>query len=544
MEKNKIYRAEIVGYSSDGASIARIRDMVVFVPGGTVGDQCDIRIVKITKTYAFGKIEKIILPSKNRIEPECPHAAKCGGCCYWHLTYQEELRAKRQKVFDAMQRIGGAQLEPEDICGSDRIYHYRNKAQYPVGRNEDGIITGFYRTHSHDIIPIDHCLIQTTLADDLARCVRKWMTAYHVAPYHESTRNGLIRHIYVRTGFATGQVLLCLVTKSAKLPAIDMLVDAARKVVPGLCGVVLNINKKAGNAILGDQYITIWGQDTLEDVLCGNRFRISPAAFYQVNRAQAERLYETALEYAALDKTQTVLELYCGAGTITLALARTAKSVIGAEITPQAVTNARENAELNQITNAKFICADAGQAAMMLAGEGTRPDVIVVDPPRKGIDAVSIEAIGTMQPKRVVYVSCDPATLARDVKLLSEKGYQVKKYKIFDLFPRTAHVETVCLLSKLRTDHHIEVELNLDEMDLTAAENKATYDEIKAFVLEHSGLKVSSLYISQVKRKLGLEVGANYNLSKSEDSKQPQCPPDKETAIRGALEHFKMIAVY
>lgn len=454
MEKNKMYRAEIIGYSGDGSSIARIRDMVVFVPGGAVGDQCDIRIVKIAKNYAFGRIERIIISSKHRIEPECPYAAKCGGCCYWHLDYEEELRAKSKKVQDALQRIGGVKMAPEAVCGSDQLYHYRNKAQYPVGRNDDEIITGFYRARSHDIIPIESCLIQTELADELARCVRDWMETYHVAPYNETTHNGLIRHIYVRTGFATGQVLLCIVTKSAKIPAAGALIAAARKTVPGLCGIVLNVNKKPGNKILGDRYITLWGNNTLEDILCGNRFQLSPAAFYQVNRVQAERLYEAALAYADLDHTKTALDLYCGAGTITLALARDAKAVIGAEIIPQAVENARHNAILNHISNVEFICADAGHAAMQLASQGTHPDVIVVDPPRKGLDQATIDAIGQMIPQRVVYVSCDPATLARDVKLLREKGYQLKKYKVYDLFPRTSHVETVCLLSKLKATPH------------------------------------------------------------------------------------------
>lgn len=448
MEKNKIYRAEIIGYSGDGSSIARIRDMVVFVPGGAVGDQCDIRIVKIAKNYAFGRIERIIISSKHRIEPECPHATKCGGCCYWHLDYEEELRAKSKKVQDALQRIGGVKMEPEVVCGSDQIYHYRNKAQYPVGRNDNGIITGFYRARSHDIIPMEHCLIQTELADELARCVRNWMETYNVAPYNETTHNGLIRHIYVRTGFATGQVLLCLITKSAKIPAAGALIAATRKTVPGLCGIVLNVNKKTGNTILGDKYITLWGNNTLEDILCGNRFQISPAAFYQVNRAQAERLYESVLEYANLDQTKTALDLYCGAGTITLALARDAKAVIGTEIIPQAVENARENAVRNHIDNVEFICADAGQTAMLLASQDMHPDVIVVDPPRKGIDQSTINAIGQMTPQRVVYVSCDPATLARDIKLLGEQGYQLKKYKVYDLFPRTFHVETVALLTK------------------------------------------------------------------------------------------------
>lgn len=448
MEKNAIYRAEILDYTSDGSSIARIHDRVVFVPGGAVGDHCDIRILKIAKNHAFGRIESIFIPSQHRVEPECPQAAKCGGCCYWHITYPEELRAKKKKVSDAMHRIGGIALEPEGIRGSDLLYHYRNKAQYPVGRNDSGIVTGFYRVRSHDIIPTEHCLIQTEQADQLAACVRNWMQRFHIAPYHEQTRNGLLRHIYVRTGFATGQVQLCLISKSAKLPHTEELIQEARQLVPGLCSVILNVNSKPGNAILGDKYITLWGNDWLEDVLCGNRFRISPASFYQVNRAQAEQLYKCALEYAQLDETQTALDLYCGAGTITLALARHAKSVIGTEIIPQAVHNARENAKLNEIDNAEFFCGDSGQTAQMLAHRGLTPDVICVDPPRKGLDDITIDAVVKMMPQRIVYVSCDPATLARDVKKFSALGYTVKKYRVYDLFPRTSHVETVILMSR------------------------------------------------------------------------------------------------
>ena len=448
MEKNAVYRAEIVDYTSDGSSIARIHDMVIFVPGGAVGDHCDIRIVKVAKNHAYGRIERVFIPSQHRIEPECPQAAKCGGCCYWHITYEEELRAKKKKVQDAIRRIGGVDMEPEGICGSDRIYHYRNKAQYPVGRNDSGIVTGFYRVRSHDIIPTEHCLIQAEQADALAACVRDWMTRCRIAPYNEKTQNGLIRHIYVRTAFATGQVQLCLISKSDKLPHTDELIEEAHRLVPGLCSVVININSKPGNTILGNTYRTIWGTDYLEDVLCGNRFHISPPSFYQVNRAQAERLYECALEYAELDQTKTALDLYCGVGTITLALARQAKSVIGAEIIAQAVRNAQENAELNEIDNAEFFCGDSGQTAQMLAHRGLTPDVICVDPPRKGLDDVTINAIVTMAPPRVVYVSCDPATLARDIKKFSEQGYQLKKYRVFDLFSRTHHVETVVLLSR------------------------------------------------------------------------------------------------
>ena len=445
-------------------------------------------------------------------------------------------------------------MEPEAVCGSDSIYHYRNKAQYPVGIKDDEIITGFYRARSHDIIPMEHCLIQTELADNLAKCVRDWMTEYHVAPYNENTRSGFMRHIYVRSGFATGQVLLCIVTKSAKLPAVGELIQAARQTVPGLCGIVLNINKKNGNAILGDRYITLWGNDTLEDVLCGNRFQLSPAAFYQVNRAQAEKLYEAALQYAELDQTKTALDLYCGAGTITLALAHSAKEVIGAEIVPQAVENAKQNAKLNYITNARFICADAGQAATHLAEEGIRPDVIVVDPPRKGIDQATIDAIGAMAPERVVYVSCDPATLARDVKLLGEQGYQLKRYKVFDLFPRTFHVETVVLLSHKKADSYIHIDVEFGEgegkipVDSIAKraeaykpKEKVTYKMIKEYIEAKYGFKVHTAYIAEVKRNLGLPMYDAPNAV--EELKQPRKhpTPEKVEAIKDALRYFAVI---
>ncbi|MGI6014615.1 MAG: 23S rRNA (uracil(1939)-C(5))-methyltransferase RlmD, partial [Oscillospiraceae bacterium] len=352
---------------------------------------------------------------------------------------------------------------------------------------------------------------------------------------------GLIRHIYVRTGAVSGEAHLCLITARPKLPAKDDLIARLTAAVPCLTGIVQNINKRTDNVILGDRTVTLWGESELQDVLCGNVFRLSPHAFYQVNHAQTERLYACTLDFAALTGKETVIDLYCGAGTITLALAGKAARVIGVEIVPEAIDNARENAERNNIQNVEFICADAGQTAMMLADRGEHPDVLTVDPPRKGLSLEAIESVVKMQPERVVYVSCDPATLARDCKLFAERGYHITKAHAYDLFPRTHHVETVVLLSKLNTKQHIEVELNLDELDLTAAESKATYDEIKAYVLEKYGLKVSSLYISQVKRKCGLEVGQSYNLSKKEDAKVPQCPPEKEAAIMEALRHFQMI---
>lgn len=446
--KNKIYRAELVDYTADGSAVARIGGMAVFVPGGAMGDQCDIRIVKINRHVAFGIIEKLIVQSKFRIEPICSYAGQCGGCCWQHLDYKEELRAKKKKVEDALRRIGGLELTAERVVGAPLTMHYRNKAQYPVGWNENGAVTGFYRARSHDIIPIEHCNIQSEKADLAAALVRRWMNENHIPAYEEATGKGVVRHVYVRVGDESGQTHICIVAASNRLPAQDALIHLLTEQIPSLVGLVLNVNRKPGNAILGNKTITLWGEATLEDKLYGNVFRLSPESFYQVNHAQAERLYEGALEYATLDGTQTVVELYCGAGTITLAMARHAAQVIGVEVVPEAVENARENAACNGLQNVQFICADAGQAAGLLAQEGVRPDVIVVDPPRKGLDGAAIEAIGFLKPEKVIYVSCDPATLARDLKLLQEQGFQAKRCSVYDLFPRTAHVETVILMTR------------------------------------------------------------------------------------------------
>ena len=390
------------------------------------------------------------------------------------------------------------------------------------------------------MIPAADCRLQSPQAGAAARAVEGYLADLDVPAYDEGTGRGLLRHIYVRTN-AAGQALVCLVVNGKSLPREEELVRRIRAACPETVGIVLNTNTRDTNVVLGDTYRTLWGEDALEDTLCGLTFRLSIPAFYQVNRAQAERLYGKAAELAGLTGRETVLDLYCGAGTITLCLAKHAQRVIGGEIVPEAIDNARENARRNGVANAEFFCGDAGEIAAHLASEDLRPDVVVVDPPRKGLGEEVIAAVAGMAPERVVYVSCDPATLARDVKRFSALGYAAARAVAVDMFPRTRHVETVVLLSKLNTKQHIEVELNLDELDLTAAESKATYDEIKAYVLEKHGLKVSSLYISQVKRKCGLDVGQNYNLSKKEDAKVPQCPPDKEAAIMEALKHFHMV---
>lgn len=542
IQKNKIYRAEIVDYTAEGSGVARIEGMAVFVPNTAVGDQCDIRIVKVNKRMAFGRLDRVIIPSRDRIESACPVAGKCGGCCFQHISYEAELRAKFKKVDDALSHLGGTPGILDGITGADETTHYRNKAQYPVGQDAHGTYTGFYRPHSHDIVKTDRCLIQSERADRLAAAVCAWMDAHNVTAYDEKTGKGLIRHIYVRTGAVSGETHLCLIATRSKLPAADDLIERLTKAELSLVGIVVNINKRSDNVILGQHTVTLWGEPVLQDSLCGNVFQLSPHAFYQVNHAQTEKLYARALELADLHGGETVVDLYCGAGTITLALAAKAGKVIGVEIVPEAIENAKENAARNGVENVSFICADAGQAAMMLAERGERPDVLTVDPPRKGLDEQAVEAIARMQPPKVVYVSCDPATLARDLKRFAEYGYYAQTARAFDLFPRTKHVETVVLLSKGEIDSKkVRVEFSLEDMDMSGFQKGATYEQIKAYVLEHSGLKVSSLYISQIKRKCGLEVGQNYNLSKKEDAKVPQCPPEKESAIREALKFYNLI---
>ena len=542
IQKNKIYRAEIVDYTAEGSGVARIEGMAVFVPNTAIGDQCDIRIVKVNKRMAFGRLDRVIIPSRDRIESACPVAGKCGGCCFQHISYEAELRAKFKKVDDALSHLGGTPGILDGITGADETTHYRNKAQYPVGQDAHGTYTGFYRPHSHDIVKTDRCLIQSERADRLAAAVCAWMDAHNVTAYDEKTGKGLLRHIYVRTGAVSVETHLCLIATRSKLPAADDLIERLTKAEPSLVGIVVNINKRSDNVILGQHTVTLWGEPVLQDSLCGNVFQLSPHAFYQVNHAQTEKLYARALELADLHGGETVVDLYCGAGTITLALAAKAGKVIGVEIVPEAIENAKENAARNGVENVSFICADAGQAAMMLAERGERPDVLTVDPPRKGLDEQAVEAIARMQPPKVVYVSCDPATLARDLKRFAEYGYYAQTARAFDLFPRTKHVETVVLLSKGKVDSKkIRVEFSLEDMDMSEFQDGATYPQIKEYVLEHSGLKVSNLYISQIKRKCGIEVGKNYNLPKSEDSRQPMCPPEKEKAIREAFKYFGMI---
>ncbi len=538
LEKGSIYTAVIDGYSSEGLGIARVNGAVVFVPHAVRGEEIDLRITKVMKTSCAGEIVKIHDPSPERMEPECPYAGKCGGCAYRHLTYPEELWAKRQRVQDALTRIGGLELTVEEILGAKNPEHYRNKSQYPVGA--DGSI-GFFQARTHKVVPIRRCLIQTEAADRTAQAVGEWMRRYKISAYDETTGKGLVRHVCVRVN-RKGESLCCVVVNGNKVPREPELAAYVTAAVPHTVGVLLNSNTRRGNVVLGDKYRTLFGRNYLMDTLCGLEFKLSMPSFYQVNRDQAEVLYGKALEFAGLTGNETVLDLYCGIGTITLCLAKAAKRVIGAEIVPPAIRDAKENALRNHIENAEFFCGDAADIAAKLESDGLRPDVVTVDPPRKGLAPEVIASVAAMGPEKVVYVSCDPATLGRDVKIFREFGYEAKRAAAVDMFPGTAHVETVVLLSKGKVDSKkIRVEFSLEDMDMSEFQDGATYTQIKDYVLEHSGLKVSNLYISQIKRKCGIEVGKNYNLPKSEDSRQPQCPPEKEKAIREAFKYFGMI---
>ena len=537
LAKNQEHIVTIEGYGEGGMGVARIDGRVVFVHGALRGEKCRVLILKTLKSVAFAKVLEVVEPSCTRVTPDCPYFPRCGGCTYRHMSYEEELRLKRLRVQDNLARIGGSGVTVEEILGAADTLRYRNKAQYPVSK--DGKV-GFYRARTHEVIECEQCLLVKSEADAAAEALREYMRRCRVAGYDEKTGRGLVRHLYVRSN-AAGESLVCVLVNGNELPQEETLVALLRGACPKCRGIVLGTNTKKGNVILGDCYRTLWGEDRLEDTLCGKRFRLSVPSFYQVNRAQAERLYAKAIEFADLTGQETVLDLYCGAGTITLALSDHAKRVLGAEIVPEAIDDARENAVRNGVKNVEFFCGDASDVAKKLAQEHLRPDVITVDPPRKGLAADVVESIAAMQPERVVYVSCDSATMARDVKRFAELGYTVTRAAAVDMFPRADHVETACLLSKLQSKEHIEIEVKMDELDLTAAESKATYEEIKAYVLEHTGLKVSHLYIAQVKQKHGIIERENYNKSKSEDTRQPQCPPEKEKAITEALRHFGMI---
>ena len=541
--KNDLVTLEIEDCGIDGEGIGKADGFTVFVKDAVIGDTVTAKIIKAKKNYGYGRLMEVLKPSPYRVEPKCEFARQCGGCQLQALSYDQQLVFKTNKVKGHLERIGGfTDIPMEPIIGMDELFHYRNKAQFPVGRNKEGkIVTGFYAGRTHNIIENRDCALGVAENKEVLDRVIAHMEKYGIEPYNEATGKGLVRHVLIRYGYFTKEVMVCLILNGNKLPKEEQLVKSLCE-IPGMTSITINVNKKRSNVILGEEIRLLWGQEYITDRIGDISYQISPLSFYQVNPMQTQKLYAKALEYADLHGEETVWDLYCGIGTISLFLAQKAKFVRGVEIVPAAIENAKENAKLNGLENTEFF---VGKAEEVLPREykknGVYADVVVVDPPRKGCDETLLETMVEMNPERIVYVSCDSATLARDLKYLCERGYELRKVCPVDQFGMTVHVETVVLLSQQKPDDTIEIDLDLDELDATSAETKATYQEIKDYVLKEFGLKVSSLYISQVKRKCGIEVGENYNLPKSENARVPQCPKEKEDAIKAALKYFAMI---
>ena len=547
LQKNQILTLRIERLSSDGSGVAHSPDgETVFVPGAAPGDEADVRIVKDCKRYAFGILDHLRTLSPDRIPVDCAVAGPCGGCSLRHLDYTAELRAKQENVTDAFRRIGGLDVPVLDICPSPEVDRYRNKVQFPVGLDKNGNpCIGFYAGRTHRIVPCPDCKLQPGVLNDIGNALCRFFAENGIQPYNEETGRGLVRHIFLRRGAHSGQIMVCLVCTRPNLPHADALCTRLREQFADIATILLNVNSKNTNVILGTETHTLYGPGYIEDTLCGVPVQLGPLSFYQVNTLAAERLYGIAAQYAQLTPDDLLLDLYCGMGTIGLSMVDHCRELVGVEIVPEAIESAKANAaRMGDAVAAKsrFFCADAGQAATRLAAEGLHPDVVMLDPPRKGCDEATLSAVVRMAPRRVVYVSCNPATAARDAAWLEQNGYHAEKVQPVDLFPRTKHCECVIALSKGEIDSKkIRVEFSLEGMDTSGLQKGATYPEIKARVLEQTGLKVSSLYISQVKQKCGLEVRENHHKAKSENTKRPQCPPEKEAAIRDALKYFKMI---
>lgn len=560
MQKNELVKVKIEDIGVGGEGIGKVDGYTLFIKDTIIGDVVEAKVMKAKKNYGYARLMNVLTPSEDRVEKVvCPMARKCGGCQIQEMKYPAQLAFKESKVRGNLERIGEVPGELLDqimhpVVGMDeegmQPFRYRNKAQFPIGTDKDGRVTaGFYAGRTHSIIGNTDCVLGVEVNEEILNCILDFMEEFEIPAYDEVKHKGLVRHVLLRYGFKTDEIMVCLVINGKTIPHCHDLVGRLRQ-IPGMTSITLSSNTAKTNVIMGDTIRLLWGQEFITDYIGEIKYQISPLSFYQVNPVQTEKLYGLALDYAGLTGNETVWDLYCGIGTISLFLAKKAKQVYGVEIIPQAIDDAKNNAKINNITNAEFY---VGKAEEVLPeyykeyekthnGETAHADVIVVDPPRKGCEESLLQTIVDMQPEKVVYVSCDSATLARDVKFLRAKGYELKDVTPVDQFPHTVHVETVVLLSKGEVDSKkIRVEFSLEDMDMSEFQDGATYPQIKEYVLEHTGLKVSNLYISQIKRKCGIGVGKNYNLPKSEDSRQPQCPPEKEKAIREAFKYFGMI---
>ena len=577
MQKNEVVKVKIEDIGVGGEGIGKVDGYTLFIKDAIIGDVVEAKVMKAKKNYGYARLLKVLTPSKDRVEEAvCPMARKCGGCQIQEMKYPAQLAFKESKVRGNLERIGEVPGELLDqimhpVVGMDeegmQPFRYRNKAQFPIGTDKDGRVTaGFYAGRTHSIIGNTDCVLGVEVNEEILNCILDFMEEFEIPAYDEVKHKGLVRHVLLRYGFKTDEIMVCLVINGKTIPHCHDLVGRLRQ-IPGMTSITLSTNTAKTNVIMGDTIRLLWGQEFITDYIGEIKYQISPLSFYQVNPVQTEKLYGLALDYAGLTGNETVWDLYCGIGTISLFLAKKAKQVYGVEIVPQAIDDAKNNAKINDITNAEFY---VGKAEEVLPeyykeyekthnGEAAHADVIVVDPPRKGCEESLLQTIVDMQPEKVVYVSCDSATLARDVKFLRANGYELKDVTPVDQFPHTVHVETVVLLSKgakgpvdlcsARTEverrlvdsKKVKVDFSLEDMDLSEFKGKATYDQIKDYVLEQTGLKVSSLYIAQIKKKCGLDVGENFNLPKSENARQLQCTPEKEEATMQAFRHFGII---
>ncbi len=542
VEKNKQYEITIESVSSEGNGVGHIDGFTVFVPDCVREDVLDILIVKVNKTYAFGKIIKVLKPSPYRVESRCTVADKCGGCKIMHIDYNEQLNIKATVINDSLKRLAGvSDYKFLGVIGMENPYEYRNKLIFPFSTDKENNPTcGFFAERSHRVIPLNRCFLGDDLHETVLDTVLDHVKKYNISVYDEEKHSGVLRRVFIRQGFHTKEAMVVISVNSTSFKKQKELAKTFMEKDSRIASVILNVNTKKTNLVLGEENITIAGKDRISDYLCGFLYEISPHSFFQVNPIQTEKLYNTAIEFAELKETDRVLDVYCGIGTISLLCSKYAKEVVGVEIVPEAIEDAKKNAVINNVDNAEFFCGPAEKIVPKLLKGGKKPDVVILDPPRKGSDEVTLEAIIQASPEKIVYVSCNPSTLARDVKFLTKRGYKLTKVKGTDMFPHSFHIETVVLLSQLKPDDVIQVELNSEDLALTSTEAKATYEEIKTFVKRVFGFKVSSLYIAQVKRKYGIEVGQNYNISKK-GTPVPVCPKDKEKAIVTALKHYGMI---
>ncbi|MDO4731042.1 MAG: 23S rRNA (uracil(1939)-C(5))-methyltransferase RlmD [Clostridia bacterium] len=548
MKKNDLVEIKITSLTSDGSGIGRFNSMVIFIPNVAVGDVVIARILKVKKNYAYGKLEKILCESESRIENDCKTYLRCGGCCFRHISYEAESELKRQTVYDCLQRIAKFDESFLDeimlpIVKAEKINNYRNKAQLPVRLAKDSeVLCGFFSLHSHRVVPLDECKLQPEIFDDIISVIKEWIKENKITVYDEVKKAGYIKHIYLRIGKVTNEIMVCIVVNSNKDKHSEELIKKLVSQFKDIKSIVYNFNSKDTNVILGEKCKTVFGKDYITDELCGLKFNISAHSFYQVNHDQTEKLYNIVKELVCTSGKERILDLFCGIGTIGLSLAKSCKEVLGIEIIKSAVDNAKENAKINKIDNARFVCSDANDIVSVLKKERFKPNVVIVDPPRKGCSADLIEDIVKINPDKIVYVSCNPSTLARDLKLFTEKDYVSKKVVPLDMFPRTVHVETVALLSRQKVQEHIYFDVNVQDIPKTAR-TTATYPEIKAYVKDKYGLNVTYLNIAQVKEKHGFEKRENYNKGK-DGHKVPNCPQKKRKQSKmllSTLECSKLV---